>query len=198
MGRMTIQAPANTAVNPQALWTTGCARFVAAWRWWRGTWNILYGILYPLTHMRLAQQLIDGEFPRPEVIVRHTGGSKGLGVFAARAFAKGDCVEAAPVVRTIALHSSLPTELRQRVFGWPAYRDQPEGCAMALGYGSLYNSANPANMRYFPFPEAPALLFVAARDIATNEELTINYDARGGGPVWHDRNWFDRHRIQPL
>lgn len=169
----------------------------SAWRWWRGTRNILYGVVYPLTHIDLAKRLMNGEFPRPDVAVRNTGSPKGLGVFAARPFTSGECVEAAPVIRTDASHSSLPVEFRQRVFDWPAFRGQPRSRVIALGYGSIYNSANPANMRYFAFPASPALLFVAVRDIAANEELTINYDARGGGPVWHDRNWFDRHGIQP-
>ena len=59
----------------------------------------------------------------------------------------------------------------------------------------MYNHANPANMIYHADPVALTLVFTAARDINREEELTINYNARGGGPVWHDDNWFEREGI---
>jgi hypothetical protein len=62
----------------------------------------------------------------------------------------------------------------------------------------MYNHANPANMSYQADPVALTLVFTAARDINRGEELTINYNARGGGPVWHDDNWFEREGISSI
>jgi hypothetical protein len=61
----------------------------------------------------------------------------------------------------------------------------------------MYNHANPANMIYQADPVALTLVFTATCDINREEELTINYNARGGGPRWHDDNWFEREGISP-
>ena len=70
--------------------------------------------------------------------------------------------------------------------------------AIAGGYGSMYNHANPANMIYQADPVALTLVFTATRAINREEELTINYNARGGGRAWHDENWFKREGVIPI
>jgi len=62
--------------------------------------------------------------------------------------------------------------------------------AVALGYSSLYN--------HEALAERQELRFTVVRDVAADEELTINYNACGGGPEWHNDNWFDRMRISPV
>jgi hypothetical protein len=62
----------------------------------------------------------------------------------------------------------------------------------------MYNHANPANMIYRADPVALTLVFTAVRDINREEELTINYNARGGGSVWRDDNWFEREGISSI
>lgn len=54
--------------------------------------------------------------------------------------------------------------------------------AVALGYGSLFNHDNPASLRYEADPGNLSLRFIATRDIAAGEELTINYNAPQGKP----------------
>ena len=70
--------------------------------------------------------------------------------------------------------------------------------AIALGYGSLYDHNNPANMRYEADDRIKALRFIAVRDIVQDEELTVNYNAYGGGAEWNDNRWFEDKGITPI
>ncbi len=70
--------------------------------------------------------------------------------------------------------------------------------AIAFGYGSMYNHANPSNIRYTADNQQVTLVFAAVRDIAKHEELTINYNAEGGGHTSSDDNWFERNDVVPL
>jgi len=127
--------------------------------------------------------------------VRDTGTPKGRGVFATRAFAEGELVETAHVV--------LDGQGFDRfVFNYSAAMGlgstRGHQASIALGNGSLYNGANPANMRYEADVKAKAIRFIAARDIASGEELTVNYSARDGGPTWPDNWWFDTKQLKML
>jgi hypothetical protein len=140
-------------------------------------------------------------------------------VFASRAFCAGDVVEIAPVVvipvpeiteTTRRLRPTSTTirpapyikvvvefvrEFQVLVYHWDHLANVPGTRALALGYGSLYNSANPANMRYEADASQHVMRFIAHRDIHANEELTINYDGEGG-VEWQDHNWFVENRIE--
>src|SRR5687767_7775471 len=84
----------------------------------------------------------------PSIYVKDTGTPKGRGVFALRAFSAGEIVEECPVVILRALRAALPEEFQDRVFHWEWRPDGNGTSVLALGYGSLYNHDNPANMRY--------------------------------------------------
>jgi hypothetical protein len=115
------------------------------------------------------------ELTPPRVCVKDTGTGKGRGVFALRAFSAGEFAEVCPVVPLRTLREFLPGEFQDRVFHWEFRADGKGTSALALGYGSLYNHDNPANMRFEV--DRPALLirFIAVRDTTRDEELTINY-----------------------
>lgn len=134
----------------------------------------------------------------PCAYVKDTETSKGLGVFSSRSVKANETVEVCPVVVLRGLFSALPEQLKTRVFNWAVLAGEPNSHGLALGYGSMYNHANPANMRYEADAKNTQLRFVAVRDIADGEELTVNYNAVGGGAEWHDDNWFNRMNIQPL
>ena len=146
----------------------------------------------------------------PVIYVADTGTRRGRGVFAARSFVAGEVVEVAPVVIVpeVEVKTRLPAnvkvtihyvrEVEVLVFDWSYLANVPKTSALALGYGSLYNSANPANMRYEAVAAESVLRFVAVRNIGAHEELTINYDAVGGGAEWKDRNWFTRMKVTPI
>lgn len=110
-----------------------------------------------------------------------TGPPKGLGVVAIRDIAAGEIVETAPTICFPGEPDDFPEAIRDRVFGFDDMPGYEHLCAIALGYGSLYNHANPANMGYAAEHDGSAIIFTAVRDIAEGEELTINYDRDPGG-----------------
>jgi len=137
--------------------------------------------------------------PAPEVYLHQTDNGKGRGAFAARAFRAGDVVEICPVIVLTRPYRSLPRALQTVVFDWGALTRRARGSAVALGHGSLYNHADPANMTTSAWLEGRCLIFSAARDIRRGEELTINYNARGGGHTTSAGNWwFRRLNIEPI
>jgi hypothetical protein len=137
----------------------------------------------------------------PDVYVAETLTGKGRGVFAGRDFREAEVVEIAPVIviENEAVELLRRTTLRTYDFDWQVLaKTGHPATAIASGYGSMYNHANPANMMYQADPLALTLVFTAARDVSREEELTINYNARGGGSVWHDDNWFVREGIRSI
>jgi hypothetical protein len=133
---------------------------------------------------------------RPDLCIRDTGPERGRGVFALRRFAADELVEAAPILVLKVDYDSLPAQLKTYVFDWTALTGVPRSQAVALGYGSMYNHANPANLRYIADARANVMRYVAVRDIGPDEELTINYNALGGVHEWDDDNWFERAEIE--
>jgi hypothetical protein len=78
-----------------------------------------------------------------------------------------------------------PDELFNYSFAWG---EGHEGCAIALGFGSLYNHSYRPNADHVRnFPEGTVTV-TACRPIAAGEEITINYmgktDCRD--PVWFE------------
>jgi len=134
----------------------------------------------------------------PCIHVKDTGTSKGRGVYASRAFRKGEIIEVCPVVVVRGSFNALPAELQTLVYGWHLLAREPRTHAVALGYGSLYNSANPANMRFEADAAAAALRFIADRDILQDEELTINYSSWGGAAQSTTNDWFKRLKVRFL
>jgi hypothetical protein len=134
----------------------------------------------------------------PGVYVQHTGTVKGRGAYAAQAFTAGALVETCPVVLLSGSFSSIPEEVRKLLFNWGVLAGVPATHALALGYGSMYNHQNPANMRYEADAANGTLRFLAIRDIAVGEELTVNYNAVGGGHESQADTWFQGMGVQPV
>lgn len=130
-----------------------------------------------------------------------TGPEKGLGVVAVRDIAAGEVIETAPTILFSGEPDDFPPAIRDRVFGFDGMPGYEELSAIALGYGSLYNHDNPANMGYAAADDASAIIFTAARDIAEGEELTINYDREPGDPDEVrsiESRWFGSRGIEPV
>jgi SET domain-containing protein len=136
------------------------------------------------------------ELNPPNVYVKDTGTARGRGVFAARAFGPGEVVEVCPVVLFRKEYKVLHRELKTIVFHWEVPEGEAATQALALGYGSLYNHANPSNLRYETDNETLLMRFIAVREIGAGEELTINYNADGGAPVSEDEWWFEEKGIK--
>lgn len=134
----------------------------------------------------------------PEVDIRDTGTIKGRGGYARRRFASGETVESCPVVLFGGPLKHMPGEIKSVLFNWGVLSGSGDLHCLALGYGSLYNHDNPANMRYEADADLNVLRFIAVRQIEADEELTVNYNALGGGPVSRDEGWFAARGIEPL
>lgn len=100
---------------------------------------------------------------------------KGRGVVAKRPFRAGETIERPPVIVIPA--SDAPKIRATSLAGY--YFEWGEDCqqaAIALGYGSLYNHSYAPNARYVFRESEECLEFLALREIAAGEEITINYN----------------------
>jgi hypothetical protein len=133
----------------------------------------------------------------PIAFVKETGTARGRGVFANREFQLGDLVEESPVI--IVRFDQIPEEIKRIVFNWEELLSGAgKGSAIALGYGSLYNHARQANMRYEADGVRLVISFIAVSHITRGEELTINYNSPSGVPGEHGDHWFKQMNIQPF
>ncbi len=111
----------------------------------------------------------------------------GRGVFTNVRIPEGAVLEICPVIVLPA--EELPvihnTKLHDYYFMWGWDDDQ---CAIALGYGSLYNHAYTPNAQYLIDIDNETIEFIALRDIQKGEEVTVSYN---GDPEDKTRVWFD-------
>jgi SET domain-containing protein len=92
---------------------------------------------------------------------------------------------------------TLPTEFKRRSFDWSGLIAKRKGqIAFPLGYGSMYNHANPANLTYSGLRSTNVLMFVANQVIKAGAELTINYDERSGVNRSSESPWATRNDIE--
>ena len=106
------------------------------------------------------------------IVVKRVKG-KGRGVFARRPIREGEEIERVPVL-------VLPIDEVKRVKEWTGLASYcflwgNGTVALALGYGSLYNHSYRPNARYQDVAEKTKV-YLAVRDIAEGEEITINYN----------------------
>lgn len=111
----------------------------------------------------------------------------GRGVFTAEAIEPGSIIEISPVVVLSGEDLTLihKTHLHDYYFLWAGGR-----CAIALGYGSLYNHATEANADYRMNYDDETISFFCVNPIAAGEEITVNYVAGGNerGELWFQEN----------
>jgi hypothetical protein len=105
----------------------------------------------------------------------------GRGVFAARTFEPDDVIEECPVL-LVPADTIGDLGLDGYCFEWT-----DDQCAIALGYGSLYNHSWRPNARYDHDHDAHVVSYSAVRRIEVGEEITINYS---GDPEGHTELWF--------
>ncbi len=135
--------------------------------------------------------------PASGIYLKETGTVRGRGVFALRRFDAGEVVEVCPVVILDSPYGDLPLTIQRLVFNWRMLASANGNTyAIALGFGTLYNSANPANLRYHARPDDHALVFTAVRQIEPDEELTINYSGERGVETSDKNWWFERTKVE--
>lgn len=112
---------------------------------------------------------------------------KGRGVFTAQEIPDGALIEVCPVL--VIPKAELPvihkTVLHDYYFLWGEDMDD---CAIALGFGSIYNHEVHPNANFILDMENQTIDIVAVRDIQPGEEITLNYH---GEPGIEDTLWFD-------
>jgi len=99
---------------------------------------------------------------------------KGRGVFALRDIAKGELIERVPVVVIPAAAFAGGWQngtLNQYFYVWTK-----NTVAISLGYGSIYNHSYEPNAIYDHDYRNRRLNYLAYRDIAEGEEITVNYN----------------------
>lgn len=140
---------------------------------------------------------------------------KGRGVFSKIDIKAGEIVEISPVFVISGIYNKLgidekheylinglkkfdddraimPFELKNYCFNWSNLTmDGKKDYCVALGYGSLYNSANPSNMKYEADKKNLNILFIAVSDIPKDTELTINYSGVSGSNISEGNDWFE-------
>lgn len=102
----------------------------------------------------------------------------GRGVFAARAIAAGALIERCPVIPLEDPKDRdrlRKTGLVNYYFLWGNGRTR---AAICMGWGAVYNHSFAPNARYEKVMEDRRMDFHALRDIATDEEITVNYNGR--------------------
>ena len=133
-----------------------------------------------------------------DVYIKDTDTVKGRGAFADRDFSAGECVEVAPVIILLMPFDQLPPRLKTRVYNWGSLTGCQASSALVLGFGSLYNHANPANMRYEADNNNGTMRYIAMHDISKGEELSVNYNGPAGEAVSQRDDWFEKHNITLL
>ncbi len=121
----------------------------------------------------------------PSLYIADTG-DRGRGVFTAAPLKEGDVIEVCPVIIIPArelpiIHKSI---LHDYYFLWGEKLDD---CAIALGYGSLYNHELHPNANFILDLENQTIDIEAIRDIEAGEEITLNYH---GEPGDESELWF--------
>lgn len=108
----------------------------------------------------------------------------GTGVFAVCDFEPDDIIERCPVLvlsRDEAF-TLADTALGDYVYEWE------DGCAVALGFGSLYNHSRTSNARYEMDYDLIEIDVVAVHVIRAGDEIFINYN---GDPTITTPVWFE-------
>ncbi|WP_420491363.1 SET domain-containing protein [Neobacillus drentensis] len=113
----------------------------------------------------------------------------GRGIFATRNIYKGELIHEAPVIIS---PSSEYKKLKKTIFieyvFW--WGEDLEECALALGYGSLFNHSYTPNALYKLNLAQKTIDIYAHTDIKEGEEIMINYN---GDPFDQTPVWFDVH-----
>ncbi len=112
---------------------------------------------------------------------------KGRGVFTAVDISEGDLIEVCPIIKIP--KSQLPiihkTVLHDYYFLWGEHL---EDCAIALGFGSLYNHKTFPNANFILDLDNDTIDVVAIKDIKAGEEISLNYHGESGCT---DSLWFN-------
>jgi len=101
------------------------------------------------------------------------------GVLSTRKINKGEVIERCPAI----IYKKKPEIIAKTIFEYYVFEWDKEHEALALGYGSLYNHSEEANVLVDFDKEKREIIFLAAREIDEGEELTIHYNDGDEEPI---------------
>ena len=113
----------------------------------------------------------------PPTSVRIGDTEHGRGVIATADIERGTTIEVCPILELAEGDASGLLD------DYTVAIDGSDGTALLLGYGSLYNHSDEPNAEYVEAAD-DAYSFVALRDIAAGEQITISY----GEEWWRTRD----------
>lgn len=117
---------------------------------------------------------------------------KGRGVFSSVPIAAGAVVESCKMLVFRSEDYDLSTA--SFLINYSFFIDRDKSIVgIASGFGSLYNHAAPANATHKIYKEDNRVDIVALRDVATDEEICINYQ---GAFDDTSTSWFDNRRLK--
>lgn len=100
----------------------------------------------------------------------------GRGVYCSHPISEGDVIEICPVI--VLPHEEIDllshSLLYEYYYLWGEQRDQ---CAIALGFGSLYNHSQNPNTEFVPDYGDDTIIFIALENIDAGEEILVDYQA---------------------
>ncbi len=101
----------------------------------------------------------------------------GLGVFSSQIIKEGDIIERCPVILIpeVQVTTIRQTILHNYYFMW-GDDETYHRAGICLGFGSLYNHSYTPNGTYTKDYANKRIDFIAIKDIAINEEITVNYN----------------------
>jgi SET domain-containing protein len=119
----------------------------------------------------------------------------GRGVFSAIHISEGTLIEVCPMI-------VLPEEDFQKIHDstlhdyYFLWGDEENQCAIALGFGSLYNNDYEPNARYFVDPEEETMEIYAIREIFPGDEITVTYNGHPDDKslVWFEDPAYDKEK----
>jgi len=120
---------------------------------------------------------------------------EGRGVFTYEPIEEGVLIEVCPAI--VLPEADLPvihrTHLHDYYFLWGQEEKQ---CAIALGFGSLYNHSYEPNAEYVFDYEQQTIDIYSLKPIEAGEEIFINYNGwpDDKNPVWFDQVDYDREK----
>ncbi len=98
----------------------------------------------------------------------------GRGIYASAEIKAGELIESCPIIYLT--EKDYPLAKQTTLLNYYFLNEPENRSAIALGYGSLYNHSYEPNATYKKRLEEGLIDFVAIKDIAANEEITVNYN----------------------
>jgi hypothetical protein len=122
----------------------------------------------------------------PGLYIAHSD-NKGRGVYTSQSIDIGEVIEVCPVliIPKIELPIIHKTVLHDYYFLWG---DNLDECAIALGFGSIYNHALHPNANFILDIFNKTIDIEAILPIQAGEEITLNYHGEPGNT---DKLWFE-------